>query len=88
MREGQGFLEWLAGEINVEYLSDLRRPERSVRGRLAWLLADVPAEAATLKEWNEAGWYLLELPPANSGAEAREQLLRELNKTRDGRLSK
>ncbi len=86
MREGGGLLERLAAAMAVEYLSDLRRPDRRRRERLVRLLRGIPASAAPAQEWNDALQYLLGLPPAQSGPEAREQLLRGLDQSRDGDL--
>ena len=59
-------LELLAYRAGCEFLSDLHTLELSVRKRLARFVADLPPEAAGLREWNDALKYLSGLPPAES----------------------
>lgn len=56
-------LDELARRIGCTYLSDLRFLDAPGRQALARTLADIPAGAAGLREWNDALAYLSGEPP-------------------------
>ena len=56
-------LEFLAYKAGCAYLSDLPLAGGWQRARLARELEWVPAEAAPLREWNDALRYLAHAPP-------------------------
>ena len=51
-------LEYLAGRCHCVYLSDLRFLNEAQRRRLACEIEAVSADAASLREWNDALEYL------------------------------
>lgn len=65
-------LEFLANRLRCAYLSDLPRVSGE---QLAQELRRIPAEAAGLREWNDALAYLTGEPPAETAERARERLL-------------
>ena len=70
---GKSLLEELAGQFGYVYLSDLHRTGRR---ELSRCLRDVPAEAYSLREWNDAVEYLTGKKIHASGrSEAKESLL-------------
>ena len=72
-------LDFLAYKAGCSYLSDLPRATGWQRGRLARALNDIPADAASLHDWNDALDYLTQAPPAPTEQEARARLMAALN---------
>ena len=72
-------LDELAQRIGCTYLSDLRFLDAP--GRQARTLADIPAGAAGLREWNDALAYLSGEPPEPTAADARARLLERLTRS-------
>lgn len=77
--EGETLLELLMRRANCDYLSDLRFLDGERRGRLARYLADIPWQAGSLAEWNEALRYLLAEPPQETEESARNCLIAGLS---------
>ena len=69
-------LEFLAYKAGCQYLSDLPRMNGA---RLARELEQIPAEAASLHDWNDALEYLAQAPPEATPQAARGRLLERLN---------
>ena len=69
------FLQYQAG---CTYLSDLRYLGGWQRARLARALAEIPAEAADLRTWNDALDYLAQAPPEQTAETARARLIAAL----------
>ena len=72
-------LDFLAYRAGCTYLSDLPRATGWQRARLAQALNDIPADAASLHDWNDALDYLIQAPPAPTAQEARARLMAELD---------
>lgn len=72
-------LDFLAYKAGCSYLSDLPRATGWQRARLARTLEDIPAEAASLRDWNDALDYLAQAPPVPTAQEARARLIAELS---------
>lgn len=72
-------LDFLAYKAGCSYLSDLPRATGWQRARLVRTLGGIPAEAASLHDWNDALDYLAQAPPAPSAQEARARLMAALN---------
>ena len=68
-------LEFLAYKAGCPYLSDLPRVSGS---RLARELEHIPAESASLHDWNDALEYLAQAPPEATPQAARRRLLERL----------
>lgn len=68
-------LDFLAHRVGSAYLSDLHWIDRA---RLARELEQIPAEAASLHEWNDALGYLAQAPPEATPQAARRRLLERL----------
>ena len=66
-----------------EYLSDLKYLQDWELIRLGRTLEQVPANAATLFEWNDALAYLAAAPPDQTQEAARERLITFLTRPRD-----
>lgn len=64
--------------LRCDSLSDLRflRPWQQVR--LGRLITELPLQAASSAEWNDALTYLTGLPPMPDGEQARHRLLATL----------
>lgn len=75
-------LEFLAYKAGCAYLSDLPHASGWQRVRLAHALERVPAEAAVLREWNDALDYLAQAPPEETAQAARERLIQSLSRAR------
>ena len=71
-------LDELARRIGCTYLSDLRFLDAPGRQALARTLADIPAGAAGLREWNDALAYLTGEPPQSTADAARALLVERL----------
>ena len=74
-------LEYLSHRAGCAYLSDLRYISDWQRVQLARVLAEIPAEAADLRIWNDALEYLAWEPPEPTAEEARARLIAVLSKT-------
>lgn len=72
-------LEVLQVRMGVFYLSDPRLLSNYERTRLARVLADIPAAAASLREWNDALLYLSNRQPEQTAKAARERLIQSLS---------
>ena len=73
---GKSLLEELAGQLGYVYLSDLHR---TGSWELRNCLRDVPAEAYSLREWNDAAQYLTgDKINASARTEAKRLLLEAL----------
>ena len=75
-------LEFLAYKAGCAYLSDMPHASGWQRVRLAHALERVPAEAAVLREWNDALDYLAQAPPEETAQAARERLIQSLSRAR------
>ena len=65
-------LDYLAHQVGSTYLSDLPRMNGA---RLARELEQIPAEAASLHDWNDALEYLAQAPPEATPQDARDRLV-------------
>lgn len=65
-------LDFLAYRVGSTYLSDLPRMNGA---RLARELEQIPAEAASLHDWNDALEYLAQAPPEATPQDARDRLV-------------
>ncbi len=72
-------LEFLAYKAGCPYLSDLPRVSGWQRVRMARELEHIPAESASLHDWNDALEYLAQAPPEATPQAARRRLLERLN---------
>lgn len=72
-------LDALSIQADCMYLSDLHYLDKWQRMRLVRTLEQVPADAASLEEWNNALQYLAQQPPEETAAAAREQLIQSLS---------
>ena len=70
-------LDFLAYKAGCQYLSDLPRINGA---RLARELEHIPAESASLHDWNDALDYLTGAPPEKTAQAARERLIHALEK--------
>ena len=68
-------LEFLAYKAGWPYLSDLPRVSGRQRVRMARELEQIPAEAASLHDWNDALEYLAQAPPEATPQDARDRLV-------------
>lgn len=75
-------LDALSIQADCDYLSDLRCLSGWQKMRLARALERVPADAASLKEWNDALDYLVRDPPQETAQAARERLIQSLSQPR------
>ena len=75
-------LDALSIRAGCACLSDLHALNEWQRGRLARELANIPADAADLKEWNDALQYLSRDPPQDTAEAARERLIQSLSRPR------
>lgn len=73
-------LEFLAYKAGCPYLSDLPRVSGWQRTRLARELEHIPAESASLHDWNDALEYLAQAPPEETAQAARERLIQSLSR--------
>ena len=71
-------LEYLAGRCHCVYLSDLRFLNEAQRRRLACEIEAVSADAASLREWNDALEYLTGRSAEQTVEEARKRLIQSL----------
>ena len=72
-------LEFLAYKAGCPYLSDLPRVIGWQRVRMARELEQIPAEAASLRDWNDALDYLTGAPPEDTAQAAKERLVHLLS---------
>ena len=71
-------LEYLAGRCHCVYLSDLRFLNEAQRRRLACEIEAVSADAASLREWNDALEYLTGRSAEQTVERARKRLIQSL----------
>lgn len=74
-------LEFLQYQAGCVYLSDLRYLSGWQRAWLARALAEIPAEAADLRAWNDALEYLAGAQPESTAEDARARLIAAMSKT-------
>ena len=72
-------LEFLAYKAGCPYLSDLPRVSGWQRVRMARELEQIPAEAASLHDWNDALDYLAQTGPEQTAEDARARLIAALS---------
>ncbi|WP_417083211.1 hypothetical protein [Evtepia gabavorous] len=72
-------LDALTIQADCDYLSDLKHLNDWQKIRLARELAKVPADAAALKEWNDALEYLTGAQPCDNAEQARAALIAGLS---------
>lgn len=82
-RDGQAapnaeLLDEIAAQLGCRYLSDLKHLSGGRRKLLAQDLKAVRADAAALREWNDALCYLTETPPAQTQEAAKALLIERL----------
>ncbi len=77
----------LSIQADCMYLSDLRYLDKWQRVRLARILEQLPADAASLEEWNNALQYLAQQPPEETAAAARERLIQSSSSLNRGGTS-
>ncbi len=77
MRTDLSLLDVLAQRMNCTYLSDLRFLSVCRRGQLARKIENIPVEAASVSEWNDALRYLTGRTPApeQTAEESRNRLI-------------
>lgn len=75
-------LDALSMWADCRYLSDLKYLDEWRRARLARALEKLPADAADLKEWNDALQYLSRDAPQETAEAARERLIQSLSRPR------
>lgn len=71
-------LEFLAYRARCVYLSDLHDASSWQKARLVRELERMPAEAVTLRKWNDTLAYLSQAPPEKTAQAARERLIAAL----------
>lgn len=72
-------LEFLQYKAGCTYLSDLRRLDGWQRVRLARVLEQIPMEAASIHDWNDALDYLAQAGPEQTAEDARARLIAALS---------
>lgn len=77
-KKKDSLLEFMAVQAGCAYLSDLPRISGRQRAKARQALEQLPPEAATLQEWNDALDYLIHAPPEETAQAARERLLSAL----------
>lgn len=77
-------MDVLAYRAGCAYLSDLPRATGWQRAQVARVLEEIPAEAASLRMWNDALDYLAQAPPAPTAQEARARLIAVMRNTVPG----
>lgn len=80
-------LDALSIQADCMYLSDLHYLDKWQRMRLVRTLEQLPADAASLEEWNNALQYLAQQPPEETAAAARTRLLQSLSSLNGGGTS-
>lgn len=73
-------LEYMQGRMGCMYLSDMHFLNAGEKLRLARNLEQIPPEAATLDEWNDALEYLADAKKAEAPDVARRQLIMYLSR--------
>ena len=71
-------LDFLAYKAGGEYLSNLPYASGGQKMRLIRTLEQIPAEAASLREWNDALDYLAQAPSEQTAETARARLIAAL----------
>ena len=72
-------LEFLAYKAGCPYLCDVPRVSGWQRVRMARELEHIPAESASLHDWNDAQDYLTGAPPEDTAQVAKERLVHLLS---------
>ncbi len=72
---GRSFIDYLAERLGCVYVSDLRYLRRAQQQTLALELEKLPAEAVSLREWNDALEYLTGAFHQPTAEAAKEKLL-------------
>ncbi len=80
---GYSLLDAMAVQAQCQYLSDLKYLQGWELIKLGRALEQVPADAATLFEWNDALAYLAAAPPEQTQEAARERLMTFLIQPRE-----
>lgn len=67
----------MAYKVQCDYISDLRSlcMEPKIRKKLVTIVEKIPAESATLFEWNDALEYLTDRPSVEDREEAKKILI-------------
>ncbi len=78
-------LDAMVIQAQCQYLSDLHDLQDWEQMKLGKALEQVPANAATLFEWNDALAYLAAAPPEQTQEAARERLMTFLTQPREAR---
>ena len=73
-------LDCLAQRSGCIYLSSLRNPTGALREKLEAVVAGIPVQDASLREWNAALEYLYASPLELTAERAKARLLRLLQK--------
>ena len=76
-------LDFMAAQARCDYLSDLKHLQAWELIRLGRALEQVPANAITLFEWNDALAYLADAPPEPDREAARARLMSFLTQSRE-----
>lgn len=76
-------LEKLARRMDCEYLSDLKYLQGAGRELLADTVRRLPAQEASVEEWNDALTYLTGQDPQSTAEQARRALLKALESSLD-----
>ena len=72
-------LDVLTIHAKCDYLSDLKHLNNQQKMRPTHALAKIPADAAVLKEWNDALEYLTGAQPCDNAEQARAALIAGLS---------
>ena len=75
-------LDALSMRADCLYLSDLKYLNEWQWARLARTLEEIPADAAGVREWNDALTYLSRYPPQETAEAVRERLIQSLSRPR------
>ena len=75
MNVEMSLLDYLAQRTACLFLSDLRHLDKKGQNLLLQVLESLPAEAVSLKDWNDALSYLTGASPEETAGEARARLL-------------
>lgn len=76
---GEHLLDFLARVSGNLYLSDLHYLNAAGDKQLERIIQAIPAQSATLEEWNEVLCYLTGSKPEQTAAQARNRLLQWLH---------
>lgn len=78
-------IDFLAKEMGCVYVSDLTHLNAWQQKHLAAVLEELPAEAASQREWDDALCYIEMLPPQSDAEKDRKCLLAALLRERRGK---